>query len=53
MNISETSGPIAINFYLKRNYLGGSAGEISAALGFGPDRIRTMVSMATDCSHRI
>ena len=24
-----------------------------AALGFGPDRIRTLVSMATDSSHRV
>ena len=24
-----------------------------AVLGFGPDRIRTLVSMATDSSHRV
>ena len=24
-----------------------------AALGFGPDRIRILVSMATDSSHRV
>ena len=24
-----------------------------AALGFGPDRIRTLVSLATDISHRV
>ena len=24
-----------------------------AALGFGPDRIKTLVSMATDSSHRV
>ena len=35
MNISETSGPIAIKFYLK-HYWGGD----KAALNFGPDRIR-------------
>ena len=42
INISETSGPIAIKFYLKRHW------EWSeAALGFWPDRIRSLVSMAT------
>ena len=48
MNISETSGPIATNFYLMHHLVGGKAG-----LGFGPDRIRTLVSMATDISHRV
>ena len=48
MNISETSGPIAVNFYLKHHSGGGKA-----ALGFEPDRIRTLVSMATDSSHRV
>ena len=48
LNISETSGPIAIKFYLKDHWGGGKA-----ALGFGPDRIRTQVSMATDSSHRV
>ena len=47
MNISETSGPIATKFYLKHNWVGGKD-----ALGFGPDRIRTLVSMATDSSHK-
>ena len=47
-NISETSGLIAIKFYLKHHW-----GEEKAALGFGPDRIRTLVSMATNSSHRI
>ena len=47
MNISETSGLIAIKFYLKHNW-----GEGKAALGFGPDRIRTLGSMATDSYHR-
>ena len=40
--ISETSGPFAIKFYLKHHL-----GRGKAALGFGPDRIRTLVSMAT------
>ena len=44
MNISATSGPIVTKFYL----VGGKD-----ALGFGPDRIRTLVSMATDNSHRV
>ena len=48
MNISETSWPIAIKFYLKHHWGGGKA-----ALGFGPDRIGTLVSMATDSSHRV
>ena len=38
MNISETSGPIAIKFYLK-HLLGGG----KAALGFGPARTGTLV----------
>ena len=37
MNISETNGSIATKFYLK-HHLGGGL----AALGFGPDRIRTL-----------
>ena len=48
MNISETCGPIATKFYLKHHWVGGKD-----ALGFGPDRIRTLVSMATDSSHRV
>ena len=48
MNISETNGMIATKFYLK-HHLGGGL----AALGFGPDRIRTLVSMATESSHRV
>ena len=48
MHISETSGPIAIKFYLKHHL-----GRGKAALGFGPDRIRTLASMATDSSHRV
>ena len=48
MNISETSGPIVTKFYLKLHWVGGKD-----ALGSGPDRIRTLVSMATDSSHRV
>ena len=39
---------MAIKFYLKHHW-----GDGKAALGFGPDRIRTLVSMATDSSHRV
>ena len=35
-------------FYLKHHW-----GEGKVALGFGLDRIRTLVSMATDISHRV
>ena len=48
MNISETSGPIATKFYLKHHWVRGKD-----ASGFGPDRIRTLVSMATDSFHRV
>ena len=48
MNISATSGPIATKFYLKHHWVGGKA-----TLGFGPDWIRTLVSMATESSHRV
>ena len=48
INISETSGPIATKFYLE-HYLGGG----KAALCFGPDRIGTLVSMATYSSNRV
>ena len=48
MNISETSRPITIKFYLKHHWGGGKA-----ALGFGADQIRTLVSMATDISYRV
>ena len=44
----KTRGPIATKFYLKHHWGGGKP-----ALGFGPDRIRTLVSMATDSSHRV
>ena len=43
MNISETGG-----FDLK-HHLGGE----KAAIGFGADQTRTLVSMATDSSNRI
>ena len=48
MNISATSGPMATEFYMKHNLVKGKA-----ALGFGPDRIRTLVSMATESSHMV
>ena len=48
MNISETNVSIATKFYLKHHLVGGKA-----ALGFGPDRIRTLVSMATESSHAV
>ena len=48
MNISKTNGSIATQFYLKHHL-----GVGLAALGFGPDRIRTLVSMATESSHRV
>ena len=48
MNISETRGPIAPKFYLKHHWGGGKD-----ALGFGPDQIGTLVSMAADSAHRV
>ena len=48
MNISETSRPITTKFYLKHHWGGGKD-----ALGFDADQIRTLVSMATDSSHRV
>ena len=48
INISATSRRIATKFYLKHLWGGGKA-----ALGFWPDRIGTLVSMATDSSHRV
>ena len=48
MNISEASRPIAIKFYLKDHWDGGKA-----AWGFGADQFRSLVSMATDSSHRV
>ena len=48
INISEPTGPIEIKFYLKHHYDGGKA-----ELGFEPDWTRTLVSLATDSSHRV
>ena len=48
MNISETSCPIKIKFHLDHHWGGGLT-----SLGFGLDRIRTLVSKATDSSHRV
>ena len=48
LNISPTSGPIITKFYLNHPWGGGKT-----ALGFGPDQIGTLVSMATDSSHRV
>ena len=48
MNISETSWPIIIKFHQEHHWGGGLTD-----LGFGLDRIRTLVSMATDSSHRV
>ena len=48
MNISEASWPITIKIYLKHHWGGGKA-----AWGFGADQFRTLVSMATDSSHRV
>ena len=48
MNISATSGSITMKFNQKHHWGGGKA-----ATGFGPDWIKTLVSMATDSSHRV
>ena len=47
-NISTTSRPIVTKFYLNHHW-----GGEKVALGFGPDRIGTLVAMATDSSHRV
>ena len=47
MNISDTSGSIAICFFLV--FLGGGM----ASLGFRTDRVGTLVSIALDISQRI
>ena len=49
IEISKTSGPIAIKIYMKPMH---HRSEGKAALGFGPHRIGTLISMATDSSHR-
>ena len=46
--MSKTSRPNATKFYLKHHW-----GKGKGTLGFGPDRYRTLVSMATDSSHRV
>ena len=46
-NISATSQPIAIKFYLTHDW-----GGEKIAFGFRPGRIRTLVFMATYSSHR-
>ena len=46
INISATSRAIGMKFYLKHHWGGGKA-----SVGFDPDWIRTLVSMATDSSH--
>ena len=47
IDVCETSGRIAINFYLKHHL-----GLGKAALGLRPNRTRTQFSMATDSSRR-
>ena len=48
MNIPEIRCPIKIKFHLEHHW-----GGESTALGLRPDRIRILVSMATDSSHRV
>ena len=48
MNIFETSGPVEIKFILRHNW-----DEGKASVGLGPDRIGTLVSIATDNTHRV
>ena len=48
INISETSWPIIIKFHQEHHPGGGLT-----VLGFRLDRIGTLVSMATDSSHRV
>ena len=48
LNISKKSEPNAIIFYLKHH-----CGKGKVAIGFGSDRIRTLVSMATESSHLV
>ena len=46
--ICKTYMPNVTKFYLKHHW-----GDRKAASGFWPDLIRTLVSMATDSSHRV
>ena len=48
MNISATSRRVGMKFYLKHHWGGGKA-----SVGFDPNWIRTLVSMATDGSQRV
>ena len=48
INIYEISWPIIIKFHQEHHWGGGLT-----VLGFRLDRIRTLVSMATDSSHRV
>ena len=48
INVSATTSPVPIKFYLKHHW-----GRRKVALGFGPDQIETLVSMATDSSHSV
>ena len=47
-NTSATSGPMTMKFYEKPQW-----DVEKAASGFGPDRIKTLVPMATESSHRV
>ena len=53
MNISATSELIIMKILSEASWGGGGGGGGKAALGFGPDRIKTLVSMAKDSSHRV
>ena len=48
LSVNIFNRPIVTKFYLNHHRGGGTA-----AVGFGPDRIGTLVSMATDSSHRV
>ena len=48
MNISSTSRPTGMKFYLKHHWGWGKNSVV-----FDPDWIRTLVPMATDSSHRV
>ena len=48
MNISAASRLATVKFYQKHHW-----GEGKPVLGLGPDRIRTLVSIAIDSSHRL
>ena len=48
IDVCETSGPIATNFYLKHHL-----GWGKAALGLRQNQTRTQLPTATDSSHRV